>query len=73
MVWMKRKTFGLTTTCMDFFSLDNVSTQIMKLLFQHEFFIRELRQGFQHWDSLKTTGHLSTLESSIPASDTSTT
>ena len=65
----KKKTFGLTMTRMDYFpSQKRLVYRKMKLLVPTRSSAPKIRQGFQY-----KNGHLSTLESSIPASDTSTT
>ena len=63
----KKKTFGLTMTRMDYFPLEKrLVYRKMKLLVPTRISAPKIRQGFQYKSS-----HLSTLESSIPASDTS--
>jgi hypothetical protein len=68
----EKKTFGLTTTCMDYFSSSQQRPVYKKKRNEASLSTRilhpNLQQGFQHRNS-----HLSTLESSIPASDTSIT
>lgn len=67
---LEKKTFGLTTTRMDYFPSRTTPRlrKKMKLLVTTRISAFKIRQGFQYKSS-----HLSTLESSIPASGTSTT
>ena len=66
----EKETLGLTMNCNRIFFLSkNVSSnRKMKLLVPTRISAPKIRQGFQYKSS-----HLSTLESSIPASDTSIT
>ena len=66
----EKETFGLTMNCNGLFLLSkNVSsTEKWSSSFQRKFLRPKFRQGSQYKSS-----HLSTLESSIPASDTSIT